>query len=100
MSRAPFKPQLKTVHDASKPAPAKAYVDWPEGARDLVLAIDAHTMELKETNLHLKTVADCASSTLGFFKKIVPWAVAAAAVLFPVVGEIVAKVSSVAGVGN
>ncbi len=94
--RAPQKPRI--VHSVEKPAPAKIYQDWPEGARDLVQAIDAHTAELAQTNMHLNVIADCAGATLGFFKKWIPWAIAAATVLFPVVGEIVAKVSSVAGV--
>lgn len=65
--------------------------NWPAQSDQL----DSLISTLTETNLHLSTLADAAVATQSFFKKWLPWGIAAASVAWPVIGQIVAKASTV-----
>lgn len=60
-----------------------------------------HVLELidtlKETNILLQSIANTAKGTLTFFTKFFPWMVAAAGVLYPSIGKIIASIPAFNG---
>lgn len=76
------------------------YENWTEGSRDLTAAIEAHTAMLAETNKSLVILADCAGTTLHFFKKWIPIFIGAAGILWPVARQVIDAVAQAAGVAQ
>ena len=59
---------------------------------DLLLIQAVET--LQETNIYLKSISTTAERTLDFTKKVVPWGIAIAAVLWPSIGKIIDHLST------
>ena len=56
-------------------------------------SIDANTRAVTEMNESLKVLADCAAATLSFFKRFIPWAIAAIGVGYPAIGKVLDAMS-------
>ena len=69
---------------AVKPPENGVLIDFDENPmlRELIDTI-------KETNGHLASIAGVGDRTLGFFRKWVPWIIAAAGVLYPAFGKLI-----------
>lgn len=69
---------------------SQVVVDFEDDPSELAQLIET----LKETNVHLGTIAGVGTSTLSFVRKWIPWAVAALAVAYPAMGRLIASLPS------